>query len=339
MIDHIVADPFKSIGMKPYQDIPETAWPMTGGHAKFAGMDTIDHEVREGDFVNTMTRGATPRQWYHAQGGAVASLYQNFPHNPTSSMIATEENQEIVAFLEEVNKYARGQNLPPSALLIDNPYFMACEQGNFEGAHLNSGYNGVLSPDSQMPWAAAFSMSKAYGTASLGTTIVTVHPALANKFRSAVTLFGPGVGYSPEHMQNMAKAFSPEMDDLSLGHMDRIKGKYAQACGYMQGPLGNPDSKIGNIIVPGGIGMTRLVEYPESLEGKGYRCSDGQVRTLDGPRVVEVLANDFNVLTVHNGDRYIRLAYPGDPSMVREGIDHTAEGITAMVEAPDELAR
>ncbi len=334
MIDHIVAAPFKSMGMQPYQDQPDTAWPMTGAHAEFAGMGVITHKVEEGNFVNTMTRNATPRQWYHARGGAVSSLYQNFPHNPTSSMIQTEENDQIIGFMEAVNKYARSQNLPPSALVIDNPYFMACEQGNFRGAHLNSGYNSVLSTESETPWAAAFSLSKAYGTASLGTTIVVLHPKLAGKFRDAVTLFGPGVGYSPAHMQNMAKAFSPEKDNLSLAHMGKIADKYAQACDYMQGPLGNAETKIGNIIVPGGVGMTRLIEYPESLEGKPYLCSDGVTRNIDGPRIIEILANDFNALTVHNGGRYIRLAYPGDPKDVRAGIDNVATGLTAMLEAP-----
>lgn len=316
----IAARPHRGKGYIPAMLVPETRWPVVNDKLDDEGMAPLDYPVARENFA------APVEQLVNNTGDQViAAAYFNFPHNPTGLEISDTENAKIMAVLDNANE--AGKNI---MRIDDLPYFGNCAQKN-GGAHLKTGYEGVLKTDSPTRWACAISFSKALGTAQPGLSIFVCHPALSDKISKRMTR-SSALAYVPQFFANIETLLSPEMDKDVLAHFDKLRRKYIENRNFAE-------QAFGDNIVDGDAGMTSLIRVPADLYGRTVSCSDGENRPVnDLNDVIEFLANE-GVVTVNNGHEddgtgLLRIAQAQHPENFRKGIEILQAGLEKIKAAP-----
>ena len=294
--------------------LPDTRWPMVDEKLQDERLSAQEYKVQRtgmADEIEGLIKNADK---------TVASVYFNFPHNPTGMFITESENKKIMAVLDAAN------DKDAHIVRIDDiPYFGGCDQQD-SIPYLKVGYEGVLTEESKTPWTAIFSFSKAFGTANPGFTIMVVHPSLAADVSKRLTRT-TGLAYVPQFFEHMAEIFKPENDKEVLAHFAALNKKYKTNRAALE-------KALGNMVLEGDPGMTSLIEVPEELFGRAVECSDGQVRTMtDLNDIIEFLGNE-GVITVNNGGRLLRLAQAAHPDQFVEGINRLKAAMDKIRNSP-----
>lgn len=316
---HIAAFDAVEARAESFMITPDTSWPMIEESARDNHMRVINHTLGRGSLLGSIKQ-AIPQDFNSSSKATtqtISAVYVNTPHNPTGLNLSGETIRELAQSMPEL--------APGAMLIVDMPYFAACEQRK-EPPYLKTGFEGVLDPASETPWAVAISFSKAFGTAQPGLTVLVCSDNLKQKFQARLAR-NNGVSYMPEFFESVAKAMNPGNDRNVLEHFDAQRKKYGvnrtMAKGILAGHLG---------MIDGDPNMTGLFEVSKDLIGSQGQCFDGVTRQIDDTKaLVEYLANEAGVVVVDNsvqGRNLIRLAFrEDDPAVMQKGLSALAKAL------------
>ncbi|MBI1300861.1 MAG: hypothetical protein GC137_04290 [Alphaproteobacteria bacterium] len=256
--------------------------------------------------------------------------YGNYPLNPTGTHFSKEFLENDAAMMNEVSGARLRKGQQPGFRHIDIPYWHALKATPEGTSYYDHGFDIVANPDAPTPYVATFSGSKALGAAKPGFTIVHVHPSIAKEF-SETLMTGIGV-IGSEAFFNRAKAIlAPENDANLLKWYAGLGQKYETNFGALQKTtqgiegvdLVNPDPMI-----------VSLSAISENMLGRTVHGDvTGSYLIQDTNDILEYLALNYGVVTVNNGEGFLRFANAEQPKKYAEAMTRLKAGFEEIAQA------
>lgn len=325
--------------------VPKVAWPMYADILKGFVLIPYDPSApmeETAALMKTYTDNTTPGA--PVPVGAVG----NWPENPTGAQqtdfvplfdFANEVNTDEAQIALRKNRVA-GQTLSrPFSLFFDNAYYHVCpirtRTLRDENDHyLETGYE-ALDPQSVTPWVAAFSGSKALGTAQPGLFFAVYSDNLIADMRTEHQAIGFQQSGSTDYFNNVSKALRPGNDPMWI---NRWEGQFTTYDANKR-PM---DAAFPDNVVPGGVNLVGLYQFPvEDLMGKRLVDIRGETIVTNRPSdIVQAGGNAVGITVVENGldetgkQVYLRVAFPSNPAEFAPGVSMYRRFIDHVMKAP-----
>ncbi|HEU0117853.1 MAG TPA: pyridoxal phosphate-dependent aminotransferase [Alphaproteobacteria bacterium] len=315
--------------------MPEMYWPMIDTTLKRAGLRPHFYKMEPGQYAKDI------EIQLESYGDRIAGIYLNSPHNPSGQIMTSQDIADIFAV---VNEYNNAHNLRyrhnhKVGIVMDNPYAHVCPE-KMEGntRSLDTGLE-AFTLDQITPWMMPISMSKSFGMASPGFSLVAAHPeytdALTENFMATSC-----ISYSPQFFEAMKTLLGEDKADSTLDHFAGLREKYHVNRAALE-------TAFGDAVLEGAPGMIGVVKVDlRDYIGKSVAKPDGSEFTIqNGHDLVEYLANKAGVATVwqetepskllkaHRWEG-LRLSAAETPERYAEGIHRVREGLAALNPQP-----
>jgi len=309
--------------------VPDTSWPMVSDQLNDFQLKPALYTMARGRYADNI------RAQLEAHGDAVVGVYVNSPHNPTGTLLARADFEQIFAVLNAANSPAAlerrgGRKI---GLVMDNPYPHAAPEITRAGQRgLDTGLDSFRQ-DQATPWIMPVSASKFFGTAEPGFTMIATHAAYAKPL-AARLMRSVGIGFFSPYFRALAATLQAANDTTVLDHFAKLRAKYIANRSSLK-------TALGPAVVDGDPGMTALVTIdPQDFEGRLLAGRGDELFPIDDLNdAIEYLANRHGVITVNNGldtagRALLRLAAAEEPANYKDGIERLAAGFGEMRQAP-----
>ncbi|MCC6598596.1 MAG: aminotransferase class I/II-fold pyridoxal phosphate-dependent enzyme [Alphaproteobacteria bacterium] len=304
--------------------LPGGHWPMVSGQVQknTKGAEIVHYSNPKNDYDNDISE--------ILKRGNLFAVYTNGAHhNPTGKNYGKKYAIGLQADLEEINKGAK----TPVVHILDIPYFHALKQNtDLDGPYYDHGIKELTDPDSETPWIAVISFSKALGTATPGLSFVVTHPKIAADVEERL-MQSIGVAYNPAYMAQIYDGFGPDKDAEHLKHYQNLRDKYITNQGGLV-KTAKPQN-----MVDGDPGMTSLMKLGPEFQKRRIDVSDGHYDIKDGNDFIEAMLQNFDWVGVNNGvdkegNLLIRTANAEPTERYAQGLQNLKEGLEHIKNSP-----
>jgi aspartate/methionine/tyrosine aminotransferase len=293
--------------------LPMLRWPMYDVMARIARLKIAEQ------------RNPTGSDWGVGWNRNTVAHVTNTPENPRGTIYSNDFMARLAQYIDAHNHIALADNAKITHIL-DIPYFYAAPMKS-EGAVFDCGYEHVTKPDSETPWVAVISFSKALGFAQPGLTLVVVHPRYEKRFEE-ILLTRNGLAYSADQVAKVIEAFDRSKWIDHVRHFQRLQEKYGQNLPHIQ-------EAFGCNVLQADPGMVALVDMTP-LRGARYQDSrfpEG-IKVETAVDVADIMLG-YGVVAVPNpasdGRLYLRFANAASPDIHAEGIRRARQAYDAIM--------
>ena len=310
--------------------IPEFCWPMYKGIIKDArGAHAVSYKNPDdsGKIDPNMFGDITKLQ----------GIIINPEHNPTGKIYPDWYVQGIMDLAHEENKRRAAEGRALLWVAGDMPYYHSrpanadADTDAGEYYYETSVAPIIMNHDEPTPCGVVIPKTKTGGTAKIGATTFIGNEACFDQVKARL-MQTYGLSGLEEYFAILKAFYGPEFDAEIIAHEMRLRDKYIENRASLEDAISDIDDIS---LVDGDPGMTSLLRLdPETMYGKRvYGEVTGHYDIKDTNDIVEFLALNYGIVTVNNGENYLRIANALNPDDYKTASKELATGLFMVAQA------